>query len=133
MENKTVPRFIVIDDDPINNHICSKYIQIVFPGSDIKTFTDPQEGLDHISSAYTASSPNETILFLDINMPVLSGWDVLDRFAHFSDAVKKQFKIFILSSSVAITDKEKANKNPLVTGFIEKPLTIPQLQGLFSN
>lgn len=129
MEIKNV---IVIDDDPINNHICHKYIQIVFPSSVVDTFTDPQKGLDYIYSKCDSSSQNDFILFLDINMPVLSGWDVLDRIMNLSEEKKKQLKIYILSSSVAAEDMQKANDNALVLGFIEKPLSILQLQTMFS-
>jgi CheY-like chemotaxis protein len=121
-------KFIIIDDDPINNHICTKYLQIVFPKADIKTFTIPQKGLDDIFLEYSEKHVSETILFLDINMPVLSGWDVLDRFTLFPEALKKQFTIYILSSSVAHEDRKKADDNILVSGFLEKPLSIMQLE-----
>lgn len=133
MENQLTRQFIVIDDDPINNHICRRYIEIVFPKVAIQTFTNPEEGLEYIQSKYPLSDDLETVLFLDINMPVLSGWDVLDRFINFADDIKQQFKIYILSSSVALEDKQKASSNPLVTGFLEKPLTTTQLRITFSG
>ena len=131
MGNQAVPRFVVIDDDSINNHICVNAARIVLPGTDIRTFTDPQEGLDYILSTYSLPGMGETILLLDINMPVLSGWDVLDRFTDFPEAIKKQFTIYILSSSVADMDRQKADDTQLVSGFIEKPLSVRQLQAMF--
>ena len=85
----------------------------------------PSAALKILSEA----TPN--IVFLDINMPVLSGWDVLSKFTNFPDEIKNQFTIYILSSSVAVEDKEKADKCPLVAGFVEKPLTAELLQDLF--
>jgi len=131
MQTKPAKRhFIVIDDDPVNNHICSKYIEIVFPEAEITTFTYPQKGLDHIQESYSGGPVKDTILLLDINMPVLSGWDVLERFMLFPDEVKKQFTIYILSSSVNFEDRKKADSCALVAGFLEKPLSIERLQEL---
>jgi len=133
MEKNSTVRFMIIDDDPINNHICSKYIQLAFPGAYTISFTNPQEALDHIQAIYGLPLSAETILLLDINMPGLNGWEVLDRFAKFPDEIKKKFRIYILSSSIAWEDKNQADKHPLVSGFIEKPITIEQLQDLFPN
>jgi|SRR5579872_2434756 len=131
MDKNSAARFMIIDDDPINNHICTKYIQLAFPGAHTISFTDPQKGVDHIDSAYSLPGQANTILLLDINMPILNGWQVLDRFANFPNEIKKKFRIYILSSSIAWEDKNKAESHPLVSGFIEKPITIEQLQQLF--
>src|SRR4051812_45391688 len=108
MENQTIPSFIVIDDDPVNNLICHKYIQLLSNEISIQTFTDPVAGIDYIINNYNEQQPNQTLLLLDINMPIMNGWDLLDRFVSFPDAVKQQFKIFILSSSVDLEDKQLA-------------------------
>jgi len=131
--DKTTMDFMVIDDDSINNHICRKSIEIIYPDSEILTFTDPQLALDYIETQYSATGTRQTILFLDINMPLLSGWDVLQIFMKFPDYIKSQFKIYILSSSVATEDKEKADKCSLIPGFVEKPLTPELLTVLFPN
>jgi CheY-like chemotaxis protein len=131
MTEQTSTHFIIIDDDSINNFICRKFIQIMVPDANVEGFTDPQEGIEHIESTYPRPNAEEAILFLDINMPVLSGWDVLDKFINFPEVTKQQFKIFMLSSSVNTEDKQKASNNPMVSGFIEKPLTIDKLQTLF--
>ena len=133
MENKQVSRFIVIDDDPINNHICTKYIQLVFPGANVLTYTNPKVALNEIESAYAATTGNDTILLLDINMPILNGWEVLDRLGDFSEGILQQLKIYILSSSIAIDDQRRADEHRLVSGFIAKPLSVEQLENLFSG
>jgi CheY-like chemotaxis protein len=130
MSKKTFPNFIVIDDDRINNSICRKIIQSVAPDSDIQTFFDPNAGLVYIHSTYSTRQPNKVILLLDINMPTLFGWEVLEEFKNFSDIVKQHFKIFRLSSSIDPHDKEKAAKNSLVSGYIEKPLTVLKIQAV---
>ena len=133
MQNSITPSFIIIDDDPINNLICKKNIKSVFSDCDIKKFTDPQKGLDYICAKYDELSKHDTILFLDINMPVLNGWDVLDRLANCADVIKSQFSIFVLSSSIATEDKQRAHDNPIVKGFVVKPLTIQKLQKICNS
>src|SRR5690242_1064009 len=107
METQTLPNFIVVDDDPINNNICRKLIQTLLPEVGIETFTDPETGLGYMRSTYIAPGANNAILFLDINMPTLTGWEVLEEFENFPDLVKQHIKIYMLSSSVDPSDKQK--------------------------
>src|ERR1035437_2246217 len=99
MKQEAIPDFIVIDDDHINNMICHRIIELTIPGAVIQIFSDPGKGLEYIQSAYSGSDAKDAILFLDINMPYLNGWEVLDRFNLFPDLVKENVKIFMLSSS----------------------------------
>ncbi len=122
--------YVVIDDDPINNLICNKNLQLLFPNDDIRTFTDPVEGYDYIVDKYNQPETG-SILFLDIDMPFLNGWDILEKFAGLPNISNDNFKIYILTSSIANEDKKRSNSNPLVSGFIEKPLNMFQLKRLF--
>lgn len=115
--------FIVVDDDSVNNLICRKVIRHVFPKADVLTFTNPETALTYIKSTYTDSSGKETILLLDLNMPILSGWDFLEVFEDFDANIKGQIKIYILSSSIDQSDKDCAASNKYINGYIEKPLT----------
>jgi CheY-like chemotaxis protein len=133
MSQETKKDFIVIDDDPINNMICSKIIQLTLPGSDIRTFTSPEKGVEHLQKHAQLGSENLTLLFLDINMPSINGWDVLERLDKFPPAVKEKMKIYILSSSVDFQDKEKADSHYLVSGYITKPLSQLKLLEIFPS
>ena len=127
---KTIPDFIVIDDDSLNNMICTMVIEGSFPGSNIKAFTDPEKGLAYLEDLCEQSGDKEAVVFLDINMPRLSGWDVLDALRHFPEIVKQCFKVFMLSSSIDFADKQKVHDHPLVNAYIEKPLTQAKLRSL---
>jgi response regulator RpfG family c-di-GMP phosphodiesterase len=112
-------KYIIVDDDPFNNTIYSMVIKNALGEADIKTFTIPEEGLAFIQKKYVKS---HTIVFLDINMPTLTGWEFLEQYEKFSEEVKMQINIYILSSSVDQRDVNKANENKYVKGFISKPL-----------
>ena len=64
-------------------------------------------------------------------MPYLSGWEFLEAFDLFDTAIKEQYDIYILSSSVAQNDIDLAKENPYVIDFIEKPLNKAKLTTLF--
>lgn len=68
----------------------------------------------------------ESLLLLDLNMPGLDGWQVLEELKIRN--LVNHFKIFILSSSIHPRDKERAKKHPDVSGYIEKPLSKSKLK-----
>ena len=116
-------RFIAIDDDPVNNMICKLTIELVTGQPEIITFTNPALGFDYIQSQYAANhDQTQTVLLLDINMPVMSGWEFLERFDNLGQDVKSRFKVFILSSSVDERDKQRSYANKNVNAFMVKPL-----------
>ena len=116
-----IRKYIIVDDDPFNNILCKMQIEITLGDVDIKTFEIPEEGLAFIQNDYIKNL-EPIILFLDINMPTLTGWEFMEEYEKFSDEVKEQIRIFILSSSVDPRDKDKAEANKYIKGFISKPL-----------
>lgn len=117
-------RFIIIDDDALNNKICHVTIEKVEKGAHITTFTDPREGFDYIVKEYSRTDHQEiATLFLDINMPVMNGWEFLELFDALDPQIHSRLKIFILSSSVDKRDMEKAKENKHVIYYMIKPLT----------
>lgn len=121
---KDISQFVVIDDDPVNNALCKMIIKIALGKMDVKTFTLPEKGFQFIKTEYTINMNGSiSIILLDLNMPIMSGWEFLERFEELDEVIKKQVKIYILSSSVDPRDKERAGKNKYVEGYIMKPLT----------
>ncbi len=116
------PDIILVDDDEVSNYLSEKTIGVDFPNAVIKSFIKPLEALDYIRVKYTLPNPNKTILLLDINMPELCGWTFLEIIKNYPEEIKKQLAIYVISSSISHEDKFKANSNPLVLGFIKKPL-----------
>lgn len=125
---------MVIDDNTTNNLICKYTIRKFSEKADISIFTEPEEALEFIREAYgKLNGAARTILFLDINMPYMTGWEFLEVFRTLNEKIQKQFIIYMLSSSVDERDKEKAKNNPFVSGFYSKPLTIHSIKELYNT
>jgi CheY-like chemotaxis protein len=129
---KMIFDFIVVDDDVINNMICSKIIRHVLTGANVLTFTEPEAALTYIQSKYANENAAMVILLLDINMPSMDGWEFLDAFQQFEQGIKSHFKIYMLSSSVDLRDRERAISNENVTSYLEKPFTIENLRAIMN-
>jgi len=113
--------YIIVDDDPTNNMICKMSLKNTLGPVDTKVFTEPEEGLLFIKNNINVNSEH-TILFLDLNMPTLTGWQFLEEYENFPDAVKMQIDIYLLSSSIDKRDWDKAKEHKYVKGFLVKPM-----------
>ena len=125
----TAMRFIIVDNDPVNNLLCGLAIKDAVVDADILDFTDPLKAFDYMS-AENESDNSMNILLLDINMPIWSGWDFVDHFDKLGEKIKKRFKIYMLSSSIDNNDKLRAAENKNVADYIEKPLTEEKVSSL---
>ncbi|HTA27776.1 MAG TPA: response regulator, partial [Bacteroidia bacterium] len=85
---------------------------------------NPVEGLKYFENEYISlKKEHPTVLFLDLNMPEMSGWEWLEKYNNFPDNVKEKIAIYILSSSVNPSDIDQAHSNRLVKNYVIKPLT----------
>lgn len=131
---KVPRRFIIVDDDPISNLICTQVIQSQIPTAEVTSFTDPSLALKSIVNEYETSELIEpSVLFVDLNMPVLTGWEFIESFKKLNTQIQQYFSVFILTSSIDERDKRKAAVDPVIQGFISKPLSKPDLIMHFSS
>lgn len=129
---KSPLRFILIDDDPYNNFICRELIRlnIDFPG-EITEFTKPEQAFTAISDeTQDAAGLPPAFIFLDLNMPVMSGWDFLAQYNKLDEKIRNRYIIYIISSSVDPGEKQKAAAEKNVAGYIPKPIPDEFLQAL---
>ena len=119
----TIKKYILVDDDPINNIISGIELKRTLAEMDIRinTFEVPEDGLAFLQNDFS-KNPEPTILLLDINMPSISGWQFMEEYEKFSKEIRDQITIYILSSSVDPRDIDRAEANKYIKGFILKPL-----------
>jgi two-component SAPR family response regulator len=125
----TTKHFIIVDDDPAITIINKLLITKFDSTAKVTTFTDPLAGFKYLADSPPQTTP--AILFLDINMPLMTGWDFLEQFHLLDPDVKNKFTVFIVSSSLDPIDKRKAADNVYVKDYIVKPLSLATLNALF--
>jgi CheY-like chemotaxis protein len=124
---------LLIDDDQIFNFISSEMILETDPDTRIITYLSSPEALQYLKDLLAREQPLPDILFLDIRMPEMTGFELLDKLlqAYPIEAIKKM-RIFMLTSSLDENDNQKAADNPLIEGYLGKPLDIVELVKILS-
>jgi len=119
-------RTLIVDDDSIIIFIHKKLVgKCGYPLAP-ETYLNGREALDNLMS--TADESSLSIVLLDINMPVMSGWEFLDAIQ--DKPFAKNMKVAMVTSSVDASDKLKAKTYSQVVGFLEKPITVGMLNEL---
>lgn len=119
--------YIVIDDDSTNNLICSFIIKKFNKEANIHLFQEPEKALYELKNGLELNKDQTcSILFLDVNMPSMTGFEFLDEFRKLPEDTRKQFIIYMLTSSIE-DFTEQANLYPFVAGFLSKPLKLDHL------
>ncbi|MES2617296.1 MAG: response regulator [Bacteroidota bacterium] len=124
------PDYIIIDDETLHTVVCKYQIARVHDKATVKTFTDPQKGLDYLKEFISEPIKNKTIVLLDINMPGLSGWELLDEIESTEQIPFDKLSIYMHTTSINPIDEEATKANPHIAGFIPKPLTVEALQAI---
>ncbi len=116
---------ILVDDDPINNLINRRLISKLKLTSQIEEFLEAEQAIERIRKMEVTEN---ILIFLDINMPVMNGWDFLNQYM--KEFKLRKDKIIVLSSSIDFQDRQKAKEYACVEGFIEKPLSPEKIKNI---
>ena len=114
---------ILIDDDPINNLINKRLINKMNLSPLVIEFLEAEKALGYIG----ASNDNQkTLILLDINMPVMNGWEFLEKFKEKS--LDTDIYVVLVSSSTYRDDKQKAFRSDKVIDYVTKPLGVSDVE-----
>ena len=129
----TTNTIILIDDDLSVNYFHRRLITILNLTDDIHTFFNGKQALEGLLSLNNTSEPGKKVLiFLDLNMPLVSGWEFLEEFEKVKHKLHIVCNIHVISASLNPVDKEKAEQNPNVISYISKPLSKETLLHCFN-
>jgi CheY-like chemotaxis protein len=122
---------LMIDDDPLVCLIVEKMMRKMDPDLTFITCENGKLGLERLSE--NKKNNSTCIILLDLNMPVLDGWEFLDILKTSEYKDDKSIALYILSSSTDKRDIEKASLYPIVKKFYHKPLSILDISDILNS
>ncbi|MFN3404318.1 MAG: response regulator [Cytophagaceae bacterium] len=123
MENKKLDLLFLIDDDQIYQFLTQRIIEETRLINKIKAFFNGKEALDFMNSIEGDLEQLPDIILLDLSMPIMDGWQFLEEFVQMKPFLGKKIVIYIVTSSNAPSDIQRAKSISDVSDFIIKPIT----------
>ena len=125
-----IQHVLLVDDDDIFNMLHGEVLKRLIPDVRIDVFKSGQEVLQFLTQ-----EPDLKIdlLFLDIRMPVMGGFEVLDAMSSMDAERFDKTRIYVLSSTLDDRDLLRAKEMPLVTDFIGKPMSFDTLRSILAQ
>ncbi|MBD3637597.1 MAG: response regulator [Crocinitomicaceae bacterium] len=117
-------KILLVEDNETTNFIS----KILLKNAGIENVDEVHNGVE--ACEYLKSTCPD-IIFLDLNMPIMDGWEFLDEKE--SKALCNDAKIYLLTSSLHPNDKRKAQNYSCITSYIEKPLTKEKIADIMNE
>lgn len=122
-------KVFIIDDDTIHQRIAQIMIEKHQLFDEYTSFVEAEKAVVFLKENKGIPGNLPDVILLDLNMPVIDGWDFLDLYEGFKNEMAKAIRIFIVTSSVDEKDILKSQRYSSVTGFISKPLSPDIIRG----
>jgi CheY-like chemotaxis protein len=121
----------IIDDDRVFQKITWMKITRKNYARKVLMFSDGDQAMRFIEENTSNTEELPDIILLDLNMPVMDGWDFMDAFVKLRPRIGKKITIFVATSSVNPEDQRRAVEVSAVTDYVIKPISDAQLSRLF--
>ncbi|GAB2692823.1 response regulator [Mucilaginibacter koreensis] len=119
---KSLTNVFVIDDDKTFVFLTKKIIQSAPYAVKIEEFNDGQQAIDYLRQNAGKHDMLPDVIFLDLSMPVMDGWEFINEYQHLQPSIAKDARLYIVSSSISPHDIERSRHLEVVADFIIKPL-----------
>lgn len=123
---------LLIDDDEPTNFLNKLTLEQAGVAQHIRVATSGQAALDYLRDA-PADCPRPELIFLDINMPAMDGWEFLGLYRNLPPEKKTDTVLIMLTTSLNPDDEKRTQTIPEVSGFEHKPLNQGNLEKLMSK
>lgn len=126
MLNEPDPKFetvMIIDDNPVDLYIISRMITKNNFGRNVLHYTEAEEAITYLQENQDDISKLPQIIFVDIYMPLMSGFEFLKAYDSLSATLKNYCKTYIISSTIDNEDIAQSSSNKNVVAFHVKPIT----------
>ena len=126
-------KIAIIDDDDIYRYTILKTIESLQVSKSTMSFTNGREALNYILKHIEEPDTLPDIILLDVNMPIMDGFEFMEEYEKFSTEIKNATRVFMISSSIHTTDIERAKQNPEISDYITKPINSIKLQRILQK
>lgn len=133
MEVKKIQRTCIIDDDPIFIYGTRRIMKEVDFCDNILVYNNGQDAIEGLKELIAQGEDLPEVLFLDLNMPIMNGWEFLEDFVKIPNPDGKKVIIYIISSSVDPRDLERIRNYKMVNNYILKPLSPRDLENVLQD
>jgi CheY-like chemotaxis protein len=123
MMKKKLNHILLVDDDEACNFFHTHLIERLNCAEHVTQVSDGAEALEFLTTPVEGAYPQPDILFLDINMPRMNGWEFLKAYEMLPDEQKAKIILILLTTSFNPEDKERAMAHPYVKDFANKYLS----------
>ena len=124
---------MLVDDNKYDNYYHERIIRNGDYASVIVAKTSAVEALGYLINKERTDYQHPDIIFLDINMPGMNGWEFLDEYDRLDAGLKSKVIIVMLTTSENPDDQAKALSYPTLSGFRTKPLTAEMLDEILNK
>jgi CheY-like chemotaxis protein len=123
----------IVDDDDIFQFTMTRTLRSFKLPKNIIAFTDGEEALNFMLDHLEEDHKLPDIIFLDINMPIMDGFQFMDEYVKIKPKLGKRITIFMVSSSVDAVDIERAKNISAISDYIIKPIKQGELKAILEK
>ncbi|TQI69487.1 response regulator receiver domain-containing protein [Gramella sp. Hel_I_59] len=126
----------IIDDDKIYVNLVKKIIEIKKLSENLLIYKNGKEALDYFKNSMSSVTHEDLlpdIIFLDLNMPVMDGWEFLNEFLKIKNNLNKKITLYVVSSSIDPRDLERVKSFNMVTDYLIKPIELKKFEKIFDK
>ncbi len=130
---RTSVNVLLIDDDAIYQFVSRKTLEATGNASKIEICSNGEEAIRYLETNVSNPAELPDVIFLDVNMPVMNGWEFLDAYQVLKPSIQKDIHVFLVTSSMNDEDKEFSRRFNCVEDYIVKPLNREKISELLSH
>ncbi|MBV9960921.1 MAG: response regulator [Parafilimonas sp.] len=124
---------LLIDDDTIYQFVSCKTLEATGHANKIKVCSNGEEACRFLEENMYNTNELPDVILLDVNMPVMNGWQFLDAYQSLKANLVKEIQIFLVTSSMNDQDKEYSKRYNCVQDYIVKPLVREKISDILSH
>jgi len=124
-------RILIIDDNEIDSFILERVLADTHFDCQIHIEEWGEDGLAYLNNVSLEQLPD--IIFLDINMPAMNGFEFMQHFYQLPDSIKNFCKVVLVTTSNHPRDREQALNDPLIYGYLLKPVSVEKLSRILTS